>query len=164
MEIIEIQNMYGLGTARAEVKEKEVTQESSEDRKLFSEILNDKKETCPYSSLAKDGIIEYNGVVFVCDYKTNSICLGDMSNQSEILNISLPSGGHLKVNVNNLEQLTDAIGMFKGEDLNAVLRAIAQYKHYASKVHEMQEEMKDTVENLTEEEPIPEEESISGDK
>jgi hypothetical protein len=68
------------------------------------------------------------------------------------------------VNVNNLEQLTDAIGMFKGEDLNAVLRAIAQYKHYASKVHEMQEEMKDTVENLTEEEPISEEESISGDK
>ena len=30
----------------------------------------------PYGYLAKDGIIEYNGVIFVCDEETNSICLG----------------------------------------------------------------------------------------
>lgn len=29
----------------------------------------------PYGALARDGVITYNGVVFQCDEKTNSICL-----------------------------------------------------------------------------------------
>lgn len=53
----------------------------------------------PYGYLAKDGIITYNGVTFVCDEKTNSICLGD---------------------------LAKAIGMFSPEDVNRIMRAIHQ--------------------------------------
>ena len=32
----------------------------------------------PYGYLAKDGVITYNGVAFICDEKTNAICLGDV--------------------------------------------------------------------------------------
>ena len=35
--------------------------------------INDPDKKCPYSCLAKDGVIEYNGVTFACDYKHNCI-------------------------------------------------------------------------------------------
>ena len=86
--------------------------EGIEKSSSFPQISAEKPKTCPYDYLAKDGLIEYNGVTFVCDYKTNSICLGDMSNEKNVLNISLPSGGNLKVNVNNFGDLAKAAGMF----------------------------------------------------
>ena len=49
----------------------------------FAQILSDKQVKCPYGYLAKDGIIQYNGVTFRCDPDTNSICLGDMSDPQE---------------------------------------------------------------------------------
>lgn len=52
----------------------------------------------PYGYLAKDGVITYNGVAFICDEKTNSICLGDVSDPKKTINIPLSGGGHLKVN------------------------------------------------------------------
>ena len=102
--------------------------------------MADRQLKCPYGYLAKNGIIEYNGVVFVCDSKTNSICLGDMSEPKKVLNISLPSGGNLKVNVDNLGDLAGAVGMFSPEDLNAILRAIHQYNHCTKKLDELEEE------------------------
>lgn len=51
----------------------------------------------PYGNLAKDGVIIYNGVLFTCDEKTNSICLGDVSDPKKTINITLSGGGHLKV-------------------------------------------------------------------
>lgn len=82
-------------------------------------------EKVPYGYLAEDGVINYNGVCFVCDEKTNSICLGDMSNPKEVLIVTLSDGGHLKVNRDNLGDLAKAAGMFSPEDLNLIMRAIA---------------------------------------
>ena len=107
---------------------------------LFLRMLEGKQQKCPYDYLANDGVIEYNGVIFVCDYTRNSICLGDMTNTKEVLNISLPSGGNLKVNIHNFGDLSKAAGMFSPADLNAIMRAIAQYNHCTSKRNEIEEE------------------------
>ena len=114
--------------------------DATERRASFSDVLKGEQKNCPYSSKAEDGVIEYNGVTFVCDYESNSICLGDVSKPNEVINISLPSGGHLKVNVNNLGDLSNASGMFSPADLAAIMRAIAQYNHCARKVKEAEDE------------------------
>ncbi len=124
--------------------------EGIEKSSSFQQISAEKPKTCPYDHLAKNGLIEYNGVIFECDYKTNSICLGDMTNEKKVLNISLPSGGNLKVNVDNLGSLARAAGMFSPADLNAIMRAIAQYNHCTSKLNELEEEEIETIENATE--------------
>lgn len=80
----------------------------------------------PYGHLAKDGVIEYNGVIFVCDEKTNSICLGNVEDKSQVITVTLSGGGHLKVNRKNIGDLAKAVGMFSPEDLNLIMRAIAQ--------------------------------------
>lgn len=98
----------------------------------------------PYGYLAKDGVIEYNGVCFVCDEKTNSICLGDISDEEQVLTIPLSEGGCLKVNRANLGQLSDAIGMFSPEDVNRIMRAIAQ----DGQVQKMKKEIEDTEANV----------------
>ena len=103
--------------------------------------INDPDKKCPYSCLAKDGVIEYNGVTFACDYKHNCITLGDVtSNPKKVLNIGLSGGGCLKVNVDNLDDLAKASGMFSPADLNAIMRAIQTYKHCTSKLNEIEEE------------------------
>ena len=122
--------------------------ENGEDSSPFSTILANRQTDCPYGYLAKDGIIEYNGVIFVCDPKTNSICLGDMSDPKQVLNISLPSGGNLKINVNNFGDISRAVGMFSPEDLNAIMRAISQYNHCTRKLNEIEQE-EDEVMNVT---------------
>lgn len=100
----------------------------------------------PYGYLAKNGVITYNGVTFVCDEKRNSICLGDMSNEKNVLNIPLSGGGQLKVNRDSLGALSKAIGMFSPEDVNLILRAIAQ----DTKVQSMQQELEDTENEVSE--------------
>ena len=84
-----------------------------------------KKPKVPYEHLAKDGVIIYNDVCFVCDEETNSICLGDMTDKKNVINIPLSGGGNLKVNRANLGDLSRAIGMFSPEDVNLIMRAIA---------------------------------------
>lgn len=93
----------------------------------------------PYGHLAKDGVIIYNGVLFTCDERTNSICLGDMTDKKQVINIPLSGGGHLKVNRANIGQLGKAIGMFSPEDVNLIMRAI----HQDTKVQSMQNEIED---------------------
>lgn len=93
----------------------------------------------PYGHLAKDGVIEYKGVVFICDEETNSICLGDMTDKKKVINITLSGGGHLKVNRDSIGQLSKAIGMFSPEDINLILRAI----HQDTKIQSMQKEIED---------------------
>lgn len=93
----------------------------------------------PYGYLAKDGVIEYNGVVFTCDERSNSICLGDVSDRNKVISITLSGGGHLLVNRENLGQLSKAIGMFSPEDVNLILRAI----HQDTKIQSMQKEIDD---------------------
>lgn len=93
----------------------------------------------PYGHLAKDGVIVYNGVLFTCDERTNSICLGDVTDPKKVINVTLSGGGHLKVNRDNLGQLGKAIGMFSPEDVNLIMRAV----HQDAKVQSMQKEIED---------------------
>ncbi len=93
----------------------------------------------PYGYLAKDGVIEYNGVIFVCDEKTNSICLGDVSDPKQVINVALSGGGHLKLNRNNIGDMSKAAGMFSPRDLNLIMRAIAQ----DTKIQSMKKELDD---------------------
>ena len=146
MGINEVQNAKSLELMASQGERKVASVDRSTS---FSKIFGDTQLKCPYSHLAKDGLIEYNGVVFVCDYKRNSICLGDVSDSKNVLNISLPSGGNLKVNVDNLGDLSKAAGMFTPADLNAIMRAIAQYNHCTKKLNELDEEEIETVEDVT---------------
>lgn len=106
---------------------------------------------CPYSYLAKGGIVEYNGVVFTCAYKENALCLGDMTDPKKVLRISLPSGGSLKVNVDSIGNLQKAASMFSPEDLNAILRAIHEYNHCTKKLNEIEDEENKSPEDIAEE-------------
>ncbi len=115
----------------------------SDSRKdFFSFLVNKEAEKirCPYSYLAKDGIIEYNGVIFVCDALTNSICLGNMDDTKHVLNIRLKSGGYLKLNTNNIDEFSKAASMFTPEDLKVIMDAIAQYNHCQRKLEEIENE------------------------
>lgn len=96
----------------------------------FRDVMNSTLGTnrtpkVPYEYLAKDGVITYKGVQFVCDYKEHAICLGDVSDRRQTLTIPLSNGGSLKVNRSQIGTLSKAIGMFSPEDVNLILRAIA---------------------------------------
>lgn len=119
---------------------KTARRENAADSSFFAQILSNKQIKCPYGYLAKDGMIQYNGVTFLCDPDTNSICLGDMSDPKKVLNVNLPSGGHLKININNFGDISRAAGMFSPEDLNAIMRAISQYNHCTRKLEEIEQE------------------------
>lgn len=93
----------------------------------------------PYGSRAKDGVIEYNGVTFVCDTLRNAICLGDMSDKKDVISIPLSEGGTLMVNRDNIDDLSKAIGMFSPEDVNRILRAIAKDAQARRKLLEIEE-------------------------
>ncbi len=97
------------------------------------------KDKVPYGEMAEDGVIEYKGVVFVCDYDHNRLTLGDTSNEKNCINIPLSGGGSLMVNRDNIDALSKAIGMFSPEDVNLILRALAQDK----KIREMEKELDD---------------------
>lgn len=126
----------------------ETRDERSEAEKIYQAVKTGGKNPAenirqaskvPYGYLAKDGVITYNGVTFICDERTNSICLGDMTDKKKVLNIPLSGGGHLKVNRDNLGDLAKAIGMFSPEDVNRIMRAI----HQDTKIQSMQQEMED---------------------
>ncbi len=68
---------YADSTSSVAVKENNIGVD--ETSKSFGAHLNEATEKkCPYSFLAKDGIINYKGVVFECDYQQNAITLGNM--------------------------------------------------------------------------------------
>lgn len=103
------------------------------------------KNGVPYYYLAKDDKIEYNGVTFICDTKRKAICLGDVSDMSKCLKIGLSGGGFLIVNRDNLGDLAKAIGMFSPEDVNIILRAIAQ----DAKIRQVQQQIDETASGET---------------
>ena len=95
---------------------------------LIAKMNGTYQKSFPYENLAKDGVISYNGVEFVCDAQNNAICLGDVSDKANVLTIPLSGGGNLLVNRDNIDQLSDAISMFSPEDINRIMRAIADDK------------------------------------
>lgn len=101
--------------------------------------------TAPYIELAdENGVIEYNGAVFVCDIDSNAITLGDCSPGANVLTISLPdSGGVLKVNRDNIGQLMNAISMFSPRDRWAIIRAVST-DSYCERVKAQIEEESDS--------------------
>ena len=126
----------------------EVTADRSEAEKIYQAAVSGKPNSIgnlreapkvPYGYLAKDGVINYNGVCFVCDEKTNSICLGDMTDETKVLNIPLSGGGHLKVNRDSIGLLSKAAGMFTPEDLNLIMRAISE----DTRIQAVQKEIED---------------------
>lgn len=101
----------------------------------------DGKKHAPYYEFADEaGIINYNGVTFVCDDAHGALCLGDMSDESNVLRIPLAGGGVLKVNRDNKAELARAIGMFSPEDMRRIMVALAQ----DNKVTQMEYEIEDT--------------------
>ena len=149
-------NTSGSATGKKGLRKLNATGENFEI-KPFS--ANDKK--CPYSILAKDGVIQYNGVTFGCDYTQNAITLGDMSEKDKILRIALPSGGSLHLNVDNIDSLSKAADMFTPEDLNAIMRAIHEYNHCTRKRHEIEEEKAKPIDEVAEENESPDAEKKS---
>ena len=142
-------SLYGEDSIKAARRENAA--KLDREREEFRQALG--KETdqkCPYSYLAKDGIVEYNGVTFTCDYKENALCLGDMSDPKKVLRISLPSGGSLNVNVDSIGSLQKAASMFSPEDLNAILRAIHEYNHCTKKLNEIEDEENKSPEDIAE--------------
>lgn len=94
-------------------------------------------EGVPYGYLAKNGVIEYNGVTFVCDKEHKAIHLGDTSDKNKCITIPLSKGGCLIVNRDSLGGLARAIGMFSPEDVNLIMRAIAE----DAKVQQMKQQI-----------------------
>lgn len=117
-----LQNL--LGKMEQQNADKEKVEGRSESELWFQAVADTLPEDngVPYYYLAKDGIIEYNGIVFVCDEEHKSLCLGNTSDMSKCLNIPLSGGGSLIVNRDNLDSLAKAIGMFSPEDVNLIMR------------------------------------------
>ena len=151
--------LEGVDNYLDEVKEEQkvrfakIDKEQEEKEKLLQsqrvkELLTEKSGgslNVPYGYLAKDGVIEYNGVIFVCDEQHNAICLGDMTNPKDVITIPLTKGGTLKVNRNSVNDLSKAISMFSPEDIRRIMEAIAT----DTKCRQMQQEMDETVNSIT---------------
>jgi hypothetical protein len=96
-------------------------------RTVTDELNKNKAVNVPYSELVDDtGMINYNSVTYTCDPQSNAICLGDMSNPEDVLTIPLSGGGCLKVNRDNIDELSKSIGMFSPEDVKRIMDALAQ--------------------------------------
>ena len=151
--------LEGIDNYLDEVKEEQkvrfakIDKEQEEKEKLLQsqrvkELLTEKSGgslNVPYGYLAKNGMIEYNGVIFVCDEQHNAICLGDMTNPKDVITIPLTKGGTLKVNRNSINDLSKAISMFSPEDIRRIMEAIAT----DTKCRQMQQEMDETVNSIT---------------
>ena len=94
MGIAAIANDYLTRPLRSVVG-KETTSSISETESFGQKLQAETEMKCPYSFLAKNGVIQYNGVTFMCDYKQNAITLGNMYEKDKVLKIALPSGGKI---------------------------------------------------------------------
>lgn len=123
------------------VKQENVKQGKTEVIKgsRLRDHLSGEDRKAPYYHLSDNGIINYNGVTFVCDTEHNQLHLGDTSNPKNCLTISLSGGGSLVVNRDNIDQLAKAISMFSPEDVNLIMRAL----HTDAKAQQMLEEIED---------------------
>lgn len=123
--------------------DKKVSDKSARKEKA-DRIVDDKvngRDPGNWAILADDnGVITYNGICFLFDSETNSLSLGDMSQEDNVLSIPLSRGGTLKVNRNNIDDLAKAIGMFSPEDINRIMRAISEDAHCRRKLNEIEDD------------------------
>lgn len=124
---------------------KELYEKMSAEGALRGQKLTDritgKQSNVPYSYLAKDGVINYNGVTFVCDEEKHALCLGDMSDKKKLISVPMEKGGRLLVNRDNLGELSHAMGMFSPEDKKRILWAISTDKKCKSAEEEIEEDI-----------------------
>ncbi|MBR6771066.1 MAG: hypothetical protein IKM28_07510 [Lachnospiraceae bacterium] len=111
-------------------------------------VIEKKGTNAPYSYLAdENGIIEYKGVIFTCDNQRNRLCLGDVSDPKQVIQIPLSQGGCLVVNRDNIGDLSRAISMFSPEDVNRILRALnldAKLRQTEKEIEEMEDGIGDS--------------------
>ena len=105
----------------------------------LTDMVNQKSKV-PYANLAEDGIVSYNGTIFVYDEEHSALCLGDMSDEKNVITIPMSNGGNLKVNRDNLGDLANAIGMFSPEDVKRIMEAIAQDKKVQQTLKEIDDD------------------------
>ena len=103
MGLAEIGTTYGYGEFSR------VTYDARKPEIDGSFFEKEQKAKAPYSELAENGTIQYKGVVFVCDDENQALCLGDVSDEKNVLRIPLEEGGCLKVNRANIGDLSRAI-------------------------------------------------------
>lgn len=98
-----------------------------------------------YFNRAVDGCIVQNGVLFTCDYKTDTLCLGDCSDKRSCIQVELENGGSLMVNRDNLEDLTRAISLFSPEDQSRIMAAIQRDKMAKHNLDKIEEEISEGI-------------------
>ncbi len=130
-------SVFGLYQMESIKEEEQVTSSDKKPEKLdridgtvteeaIRKLLG-KDRQAPYSLMADvNGVVDYNGVIFQCDFENNRICLGNVSDPSKCISVPLERGGCLVFNRDNIEDLSRAIGMFSPEDVKRIMQAIAQ--------------------------------------
>lgn len=137
-------NQAEFASKSAEGEAAQSISEQIKDRQINAgkevQAIPEKGKGAPYSYLAdENGIVEYNGVIFLCNNEKRELCLGDMSNPKNVIRIPLSGGGCLMVNRDDIGQLGKAIGMFSPEDINNILRALK----LDAKIQEMKKEIEE---------------------
>ncbi len=121
-----------------------------EKTESVEDLFGKREENVPYGYLAKDGVINYRGVMFVCDEENNRLCLGDVSDPDNCITVNLSNGGHLVFNRNNIGALSEAISMFSPEDISRIMKAIAEDAKSKQVKNEIEEEEAETVGGIAE--------------
>ena len=109
-----------------------------EEQVVFAGAIGSANQYFKYADEA--GIINYNGIIFYCDAETDTLMLGDCSNVSKCIRISLTDGGFLMVNRDNLDQLFDALPFFSPEDMIKILQVLQQEKMADDSIVGMEQE------------------------
>lgn len=146
-QIDEIKEEQKLRKEKQEEQQEAYEVAASRTNSMFQKLNGVYKQACPYEYLAKDGVIEYNGIVFACDTEHNAISLGDVSDKSKVITVRLSGGGTLYVNRENIGDLSQAMGMFSPEDVNCILRALAD----DAKIQKTEEEIEEAGTHIGEE-------------
>lgn len=74
-----------LEAVKEEQEERFARIEKEQAEKAILKKLEEEKSNVPYSYLAEDGVIEYNGVVFICDEEHHAITMFSPSDIRRIM-------------------------------------------------------------------------------
>lgn len=141
-----------IDTAKKEMRDRIEKEQEKAEKEAVEALIAERKAQMKGSYAHVFGnspIMEYNGAVFHYD-EEGALCLGDTSNKDDIITVYLEDGGMLKVNRDNLEDLAHAISMFLPEDINRILRAIAEDVKCQEKLKEIESTEFQTAEKLRE--------------
>lgn len=124
----------------------------------FLEIFNNTtqdyvkdKRPCEYFDLAgSDGVIQYKKATFICNKDTNTLELGDCSNERNCIRIKLSKGGCLLVNRENIDELLMSIDMFSAKDQGIIMQAVMKDKMAEAAKHKQEEETDKFIKTIAE--------------